>query len=120
MARKSKQQLEQERRDKELQRVDRERQQAEWAALKKVGAVRREWLRKERSKPRTEMPAEYGEAIHVHKRVLDGFMKQVGRKIDITSSRVVGGAGGRYVLEYTTRHGGRGMVELNDLGPMPT
>lgn len=88
-------------------------------AQKRKDALHREWLRKERSKPREEMPASYGESIHVHKRILDGFMKQVGKKINIASSKVVGGVGGSYILEYTTRHGARGSLELFDLGPMP-
>jgi hypothetical protein len=82
-------------------------------------AEHRAYLRQERSKPREEMPASYDESIYVHKRILDGFMKQVGKKINIASSKVVGGAGGSYILEYTTRQGGRGTLELFDLGPMP-
>jgi len=117
--RKSKAQLEQERAEKERIRQQKEREKLAKAAQQRAEAQRREWLRKERSRSRTEMPAQYGEVIHVHKRVLDGFMKQVGRKIEIATSRVVGGTGGSYILEYTTKYGGRGKLELFDLGPMP-
>lgn len=79
----------------------------------------REWLRTEQSKPRTPLTAQYGESINVHKRVYDGIMKQVGKKITISSSKVVGGEGGTYILEYTTTHGARGTLELFALGPMP-
>lgn len=115
-------QLDQERikRQQLLLKRDQERHdRAVLAEQRRHEAEYRAYLRKERSKPREEMPASYGESIHVHKRVLEAFMKQVGKKIDIASSKVVGGAGGVYILEYTTRHGTRGSLELFDLGPMP-
>lgn len=119
MKKKSKAQLQQERIEKQQLREQRAREKVANDAQKHKDMLRREWLRKERSKPREEMPASYGESIHVHKRILDGFMKQIGKKIDFASSKVVGGAGGSYILEYTTRHGTRGTLELFDLGPMP-
>lgn len=119
MKKKTKAQLQQERIEKQKLREQRESDKRSRDAQKRKDTLHREWLRKERSKPRDEMPASYGESIHVHKRILDGFMKQVGKKIDIASSKVVGGAGGVYILEYTTRHGTRGTLELFDLGPMP-
>lgn len=113
--RKTKAQLEQERRERE----------ARWEARrlekdKRDDQKRTEAARRERSKPRTEMPSAYaGESIYVHKRVLDGFMKQFGKKLDLVSSRVVGGSGGKLVIQYTTKYGGSGVLELKDLGPMP-
>lgn len=64
------------------------------------------------------MPQTYfvGDSIHIHKRILDGFLKQVGRKIDITSARVLEESRGMYVMEYTTRHGGKGTLQLNNIG----
>lgn len=46
-------------------------------------------------------------------------MKQAGKKLNIDTFKAVGGIGGKLVIEYTTRYGGRGKLELNDLGPMP-
>jgi hypothetical protein len=117
--RKTKQQLEQERAERERKLSEIDRKYAERLARLAEEAHHQKWLEKQ---PRTEMPAQYDETIHVHvhKRVLDAFMKKVGKKIDIESSRVVGGMGGKYVLEYRVRGGGSGRLELNDLGPMPT
>jgi DNA anti-recombination protein RmuC len=125
--RKTKAQLDQERAEREKQKAERERikqqrdhEKAEMAARRREEAKRREWLKKQRSRPRSELPSAHaGELIYIHKRVLDGFMKQIGKRIEITSSQVIGGSGGTYVMEYTTKHGGRGTLELFDLGPMP-
>lgn len=125
--RKTKAQIEQERAEREKQKAERERikqqrdrEKEEKAAQRRENAKRLEWLRKQRSRPRMELPSAYpGESVHIHKRVLDGFMKQIGKQIEITSSQVIGGSGGMYVVEYTTKHGGRGTLELFDLGPMP-
>lgn len=126
MKRKSKAQLgrerierEQKRAEAERRRKENERVKAAEDARKREETKRREWLRVQRSRPRTELPAMYGETIHVHQRILDAFMKQMGKKLQLLSSRVVGGTGGRLVIEYETKYGGRGMLELNDLGPMP-
>ncbi|MGN7457870.1 hypothetical protein ACTHPH_23920 [Paenibacillus pasadenensis] len=86
---------------------------------KREEAARKEWLRVQKSRPRTKIPAQYGETIHVHEKILDRFMKQVGQKIDIETYKVAGGAGSSLTITYTTRYGGRGELVLNDLGPMP-
>lgn len=124
--RRSKVEIERDRAERERLRIERwkqeeqrEREKLAAQARKREEAKRREWIRKQRSRPRTQLPAEYGESIFIHERILDGFMKQVGKKIEIESSRVEGGAGGKLIIHYTTRHGGRGALELNDLGTMP-
>lgn len=123
--RKTKAQLEQERIEREQKREEtwrrreeKEREKAAAEARKKAEAVLREWLRKQRSRPRVEVPSAYsGESIHVHRKIYDGFMKD--RKITITSFRAEGGSGGKLIMEYTTAAGGHGRLELQDLGPMP-
>lgn len=82
-------------------------------------AERKARLRLERSRPRTVIPAQYGESIHIHQKILDAFTKQFGKKINIESYKVIGGSGGHLLITYTTRFGGRGELVLNDLGPMP-
>lgn len=58
-----------------------------------------------------------GEVIHVAKRVYEGIQK----KAQIISTRVVGGYGGKVVIEYKPKKGtGYGVLELNDMGPQPT
>lgn len=83
--------------------------------------ARRQWLKEEkRRRPRTELPTVYeGESIHVHQRIYDGFMKQVGKKLVVISTSFKGGAGGKLIIHYETRYGGHGTLELFDLGPMP-
>lgn len=84
----------------------------------RIDRAHREWLRTQRSRPRIEIPSEYpGESIFVHQKVHDKFTKNRG--IFITSYRVEGGTGGKLILEYTTAAGGKGSVELLDLGQMP-
>lgn len=122
MARKTKAQIEQERIAKEQKRAEteRKRQQKERElARKREEAERRKWLRIQRSRPRIEIPIEIpsdypGESIHVHEKIYNKFMR--GKRISITSHRV---ERGKLILEYTTATGGRGIVELYDLGPMP-
>ncbi|MBG9567548.1 hypothetical protein [Brevibacillus agri] len=119
MAKKSKAQIEQERLAKELKwaEAERKRQQKERErARKREEAERRKRLRIERSRPRIEMPSEYpGETIYVHEKIYTKFMRD--KRISITSHRV---AQGKLILEYTTAAGGRGAVELCNLGPMPS
>lgn len=117
MKKKTKAELQQERIEKQRIREQRAADKAVRAAQRTREAEHRAVLAEQRR--REEMPANYGESIHVHKRILEGFMKQVGKKIDVSTSKVVGGAGGTYILAYTTRHGTRGTLELFDLGPMP-
>ncbi|MED1850324.1 hypothetical protein P4V33_01530 [Brevibacillus borstelensis] len=118
MARKTKAQIEQERIAKEQKRAEaeRKRQQKERElAQKREEAERRKWLRIQRSRPRIEIPSDYpGETIHVHEKSYNKFMRD--KRISITSHRV---ERGKLILEYTTATGGRGTVELYDLGPMP-
>lgn len=123
--RKTKAQIEQERQAKE-QRIDerlrlqQEKEQVEAAERirKKREAEQREWLRKQRSRPRMELPSQYsGESIFVHQKIYEGYMKN--KKISILSCRVEGGTGGKLITEYTTQAGGRGRLELLDLGPVP-
>jgi Na+-translocating ferredoxin:NAD+ oxidoreductase RnfC subunit len=128
MKRKSKAEIERERVELERKRREKEQLQDEKERLRKANEIRKRReaalkaeLRKEQTRPRTELPSAYaGESIYVHKRILDGFMKLAGKKLEITKYKTVDGAGGKLIIEYTTRHGGRGTLELNDLGPMPT
>lgn len=53
------------------------------------------------------------------KRVFDAFFRQIGKKIELKSVRPLDDQGNSYVLEYTTKHGGRGKLELYGLGPTP-
>jgi len=109
---------EQKRAEADQRRQEKERERAEKQKRQKAEAERREWLRTQRSRPRVEIPSEYpGETIHVHQKVYDRFMKN--KAIFITSYRVEGGTGGKLILKYTTAAGGKGSVELLDLGPMP-
>lgn len=88
---------------------------------KRETKVEREW--RERSWPRTAVYSEHsGVAVHVHKRILENFMRKAGKRIVIESTKVVGPIGnfpGGYEIEYRTRHGGLGKLMLYDLGPMP-
>jgi hypothetical protein len=67
---------------------------------------------------RVELPSQYaGESIFVHKRIYDGFIKN--KTIFIQRMYPVGGSGGKFVIEYKSRAGKFGELELQDLGPMP-
>lgn len=75
-------------------------------------------LKKQRAIKRVELPSQYaGESIFVHKRVYDGFMKN--KTIFIQRMYPVGGSGGKFVIEYKSRAGKLGELELQDLGPTP-
>ncbi|QRG66949.1 hypothetical protein [Brevibacillus choshinensis] len=123
--RRTKAQIEQERIAREQKRAEalrkweeKEREKAEKLRRQKAEAKQREWLRTQRSRPRIEIPTSYpGESIFVHQKIHDKLMKDRG--IFITSYRVEGGTGGKLILEYTTAAGGKGSVELLDLGQMP-
>ena len=66
--------------------------------------------------PRIQYPSEYAaESIYIHKKIFETFMK----KVRISRIRVIGGSGGKLVMEYSTRLGTTGVLELNDLGPLP-
>lgn len=121
--RKTKAELERILREQKRAEMDRRRQEKERAKAAKQArlreeAKRREWLRAQRSRPRLEVPSEYrGETIYVHKKIYDRFLKR--RDITITRCYPKGGAGGSLIVEYRTNAGGRGVMELLDLGPMP-
>lgn len=112
--------LRQQRAERQRLKEQKERERLAKASEARKAAIRRDWLRKERSKPRIEIQALYGESIYVHKRVYDGFMKLVGRKIRLDSMKVTGGSGSSLLINYYSVSGGRGTLELIDLGPMPT
>lgn len=60
------------------------------------------------------IPAENNQFIYVPKRAIDGISK----KAVITKQYVVGGAGGKLVIEYEAKKGsGHGVMELYDMGP---
>lgn len=125
MKRKSKAEAEKERLEK--QRIQLERWEAQQAAAKAREAKARELkrqrelndlLKKQRSIKRVELPSQYaGESIFVHKRIYDGFMKN--KTIFIQRMYPVGGSGGKFVIEYKSRAGKLGELELQDLGPTP-
>lgn len=105
-------------REKEDRRLSKDKEQREKKARQKAEAERREWLQKERARPRLEIPAAHaGEVMYVHKRIYERFMKR--KDIQITSIRPVSNGGKNGLcIEYETKSG-RGILELNDLGPMP-
>lgn len=78
--------------------------------LREREKIRRSW-------PRLELASQYsGEMIYVNRRIYDGVLK----KVNMLSMKVVGGAGGKLVIEYESKRGGsRGVLELNDIGPAP-
>lgn len=88
------------------------------SAMLSAEEERRQWLQKQ---PRAKIPiSPYNEFIYVHKRIYDGFMKQAGKRIRIVSVETPRSAGGMLKIEYETRKGGRGTLELVDLGPPAT
>lgn len=56
----------------------------------KAELERKRYLREERlRRPRKELESEYlGETIQVHQRVYEGFMKQIGKKIELILIRL--------------------------------
>jgi len=83
-------------------------------------AVEREKREREKRIGKMErlvIPSEYsGEMIHVAKKLYDSILK----KVHVTGVRPVGGAGGKVIIEYQPkRGGGRGVLELCDIGPAP-
>lgn len=111
----------------EKQRIQLERWEAQQAAAKAREAKAKEQkrirelnalLKKQRSIKRVEIPSQYAsESIFVHKRIYEGFMKD--KSIFIQRMYPVGGSGGKLVIEYKSRAGKLGELELQDLGPMP-
>ena len=66
--------------------------------------------------PRLEFPTEFaGEIIYVSKRTFD----KVTKKVTILGIQSVGGSGGKVMINYRTNFSS-GMLELYDLGPLPT
>lgn len=87
---------------------------------KAITAMEKELREKEklrRSWPRLELPSEYnGEMIYVNRRIYEGVLK----KVEVVNMKVVGGTGGKLVIEYQPKRGcGRGILELFDIGPKP-
>lgn len=77
-------------------------------ALTEQEKLRRSW-------PRLEFPSECaGESIYINRRIYEGITK----KARIINFRVIGGSGGKLVIEYQSNiwGGGRGTLELLDIG----
>ncbi|WP_340397783.1 hypothetical protein NST50_05215 [Paenibacillus sp. FSL E2-0202] len=125
MTRKSKSEVEKNRLEK--QRIQMKRWEIKQAAAKAREAKAKEQkrlrdlnahLRKQRAIKRVEIPSQYvGESIFVHKRIYEGFMKD--KTITIQRMYPVGGSGGKLVIEFKSRAGKVGELELQDLGLMP-
>lgn len=59
-------------------------------------------------------PAENNEFIYVPKRAID----LVNKTAIITNQYIVGGAGGKIVIEYQSKKGSsHGVMEINNMGP---
>lgn len=72
-------------------------------------------LRKLARLERIPIQSEYqGELIYISKKHYDQILK----KVMVTSSKPVGGSGGKVIIQYRSKNGvANGVLELYDIGP---